>query len=147
MQINAVLNEHINDQVFLNSKYTVAPGWLELASLLTDSVSVLWAIVTSTLHPPLQRNLQAGDPVGFVVSDTHLHPAACHCYFTSVASLRKEAPGDCVCFNEGVFDICVCVCVHVMTQYKFNTGAFLCSCHPDTRLRSVGNSKSGVKHT
>uniref|UniRef100_A0A3Q1G5R1 Uncharacterized protein n=1 Tax=Acanthochromis polyacanthus TaxID=80966 RepID=A0A3Q1G5R1_9TELE len=98
----------------------------------------------NVLQSPLYlRQLRLQDGTTHAHRHTHLRPAACHCYFASAASLRKEAPGDCVCFSEGVFG--VCVCVHVMTQDKFNKGAFLCCYYPNTRPGSVGNNERGKK--
>ncbi len=132
--------------------------WVVRAALSSPRTSVFPSgpLLTSTLHPNNWRSPGRGFSMVCVSvcvyherrhththTRTYLHPAACHCYFTLAASLRKEAQGDCVCFSKGVFSrVCVwvseCVCVHAMTQCKFNIGAFLCSCHPDTRLRSVG---------
>lgn len=109
-------------------------------------------VLTSILHP----NNQWSPGWGFnwvcvsVCSsweDTHTHTHKSPPWTLSLlfcfSSVTQER-GDCVCFSEGVFYAFVCVCVR--TQYTFSKGAFLCSCHPNTRQRSVGNNER-VKNT
>lgn len=130
-------------------------GGLSCSALPTDTAVLLWA--TSDLHPSPKQleitrvGIQSGLRVSVCVfhERTHTQTHISTLLPVIVISLRQRHSGK---RRRGIVFVsarvcCMCICVHVMTQYKFNTGAFLCSCHPDTRLRSVGNNESGIERT
>lgn len=143
-------------QAFLHCKYS-----LSCSDLPKDIAGLLWA--TSDLHPSpkqleitreeIQHNLCVR--VCVLREDTHTNRRTRISTLLPVIviSLRQRHSGKrrrgivFVSARVCLTWVCVCACVRVMTQYKFNTGAFLCSCHPDTMLRSVRNTQNGIKHT
>lgn len=121
-----------------------------------DIADLLW--VTCDLRPapyqslPAGWRIQKGLRVCFMRGPSHRHryspPPCCFSLLFHFGNVTQEGgAGGLYLFQRGrVRHMCVCVKCACNHTGKFNKRAFLCSCYPKTRLKSVGNNENDMTH-